>query len=58
MVDCRQKSPPEEIEMPPLNSYKDWVEKGPKWAVDILKILTTERKYRELEHKCYEEIMS
>ena len=52
MVDCRQRQT-DEVPPAPAGSLKEWVERGPGWAVDVLEVLTLERQYRRLEHDCY-----
>ena len=52
MVDCRQRQT-DEVPPAPAGSLKEWVERGPGWAVDVLEVLTLERQYRRLEHSCY-----
>ena len=52
MVDCRQRQT-DEVPPAPVGSLKEWVERGPGWAVDVLEVLTLERQYRRLEHSCY-----
>ena len=53
-VNCQQPKTEDPREAP-ASSLKKWVEQGPAWAVDVLDLLTRERKYRALENACYEE---
>ena len=52
-VDCRQPST-DPVPAPPIESEKDWVERGTLWAVGVLRTLTQERAYRAVEHECQE----
>lgn len=53
IVDCRQPST-DDVPPPPIETEKDWVERGALWAVVVLRTLTQERAYRQVEHTCME----
>ena len=52
-VDCRQPATPP-VPSPPMESYLQWIERGPEWAVQVLDVLTLEREYRHSENACVE----
>ena len=54
LVSCEQPAT-DDVDSPPVSSLEQWVEKGPAWAVDVLAILTLERKYRVTEQNCYKD---
>ena len=41
---------------PPVESIEEWVKRGPLWALDILDLLTQEREYRRVEHRCMDKL--
>lgn len=53
IVDCRQPST-DDVPPPPIETEKDWAERGALWAVIVLRTLTQERAYRQVEHTCQE----
>ena len=54
-VDCRQPGT-DYVPAPPVASIEEWVKHGPLWALDILDLLTQEREYRRVEHRCMDKL--
>lgn len=54
-VRCEKSATPE-VEATPIATLKEWIERGPAWAVTVLGILTEERQLRSEEHRCLHDL--